>query len=410
MSDSFGRRSLLAGGAAAAGSLAFSGYALAKEGNADTDPPAKPGGAQVAGNERLGTAIIAFDGKHQAGIDSPHQAHLNLVAFNVKDGVSRQGVQNLMRLWTEDSRRLCTGEAPAGSLEPELETNPANLTITCGWGKSFFDKAGITAPEWLGDVRPFERDELDPRWGQTDIVLQICCDDPTTAAHTLRHLARAGSDYTEFVWLQQGFVNANGTLEKGATPRNLFGQVDGTVNPRTEKEYDNQVWIDGGNFADGSAMVVRRIAMNMDTWDEVDRASRETAIGRDLATGAPLSGGSEHDPIDLEARDKYGLRKIAPTSHVARSHHPEQKLLRRAYNYDVPPHDPASTIADSGLVFICFQKDPRKQFEPIQARLDEADQLNTWITHIGSAMYFIPRGTTSGGKGDAYWGQELLRG
>ena len=35
-------------------------------------------------------------------------------------------------------------------------------------------------------------------------------------------------------------------------------------------------------------MVVRRIRMNVDTWEKLDRSSRENAVGRKLDTGAPL--------------------------------------------------------------------------------------------------------------------------
>ncbi len=418
------RRDVLAGGAVVAGSLGLAGCAGAATKATGESAAASTAGSAVGAATSpstatastmaseasaaetpdptvtdMNSAIVPFDGEHQAGIEGTHQRHLNLVGLRLKDGIGKRGIRNLMRLWTEDARALCTGETPAGSLEPEMVTTPASLTITCGWGEAFFEQADIAKPEWLGDVRKYSRDELRPEWGQTDVVLQICADNITTAAHALRHMVRSGVDYAEVAWVQQGFVNA----ERG-TARNLFGQVDGTVNPRTHEEFNDQVWIESGDFSGGSAMVVRRIAMNMDTWEEVDRAGREIAIGRTLSNGAPLGGKEENDPVDLEARDKYGLKVIDPNSHVARAHHETQKILRRPYNYDLAPEP--GQLSNSGQVFICFQKNPREQFEPIQARLDEADQLNTWITHIGSAMYFIPAGTQSG----SYWGKSLLEG
>ncbi|WP_368502600.1 Dyp-type peroxidase [Corynebacterium sp.] len=339
---------------------------------------------------------------------------MNLVGFNLKPGVAARGARALMRLWTEDARRLCTGENPLGSLEPEMAHLPANLTVTCGWGESFFGKVGAAKPEWLGDVRAYKRDELQPEWGQTDLVLQICSDDPLTAAFVMRHMVRAAIDYAEVAWLQDGFGNANGTIEKGSTPRNLFGQKDGTVNPHTDEEFADQVWIDSGAFAGGTAMVVRRIHMNLDAWEMLDRKAREVATGRKLDSGAPMHGTDEFDAVDLDARDEFGLRAIDPASHVARSHppkdHPEQKLLRRPFSYNLPPtgKEPGGPdqLSNAGLIFICFQKDPTQQFEPIQARLDEQDRLNEWITHIGSAMYFVPAGTEGGG----YWGESLIGG
>ncbi|MFW9041484.1 Dyp-type peroxidase [Corynebacterium striatum] len=395
------RRGLLVGGAVAASALVVAGCA---EGSESAVQDAAPDAAPIMGDD-----IVAFDGEHQAGIETPPQAHVALVGFNLKTKTTARGAKALMRLWTEDARRLCTAENPVGSLETELTQTPASLTITCGWGEGFFAKTGAEKPEWLGDVRKYSRDKLRPEWGQTDVVLQICSDDPLTTAFVMRHMTRASSSYAETAWVQQGFGHANGSAAKGETARNLFGQKDGTVNPHTHEEFMDQVWIDEGRFAGGTAMVVRRIHMNLDTWEELDRAAREASTGRKLDTGAPMHGTDEFDPVDLEARDSFGLKAIDPSSHVARAHppkdHPEQKILRRPFNFNLAPSpDNPGELSNAGQIFICFQKDPTKQFEPIQARLDEQDQLNTWITHIGSAMYYVPAGTSGG----SYWGESLL--
>ena len=405
-----GRRELMAGGAVAASALVVASCARGEEADPVSQATSGEKGASVSGAP-LADAIVPFDGEHQAGVQTPSQAHVNLVGFNLKDGAGQRGARNLMRLWTEDARALCTAETPRGSLEPEMTQTPANLTVTCGWGESFFAKIGAQKPEWLGDVRSYTRDKLRPEWGQTDVVLQICCDDQLTASHVLRHMVRSGASYADVAWVQQGFLNANGSLEDGETPRNVFGQKDGTVNPKTDADFVEQVWIEDGPFKGGTAMVVRRIDMNMETWEEVDRNAREISIGRTLDNGAPLSGTEENDPVDLEARDKYGLKAIDPTSHVARAHppadHPEQVILRRPYNFDLAPSpERPGELSNSGQIFICFQKNPREQFEPIQARLDEVDQLNTWITHVGSAMYYVVPGT----QGGTSWGENLLKG
>ena len=230
------------------------------------------------------------------------------------------------------------------------------------------------------------------------MVLQICSDDPLMCAWAMRHMVRAGVDYVATAWVQQGFMNNPAVHREGTTPRNLFGQIDGTVNPHTEEEYDAQVWAKGAaEFEGGTSMVVRRIAMNLDTWEMLDRTSREEAVGRRLDNGAPLSGGEEFTPVDLEARDEYGLPKVDRNSHVARSMapegHPEQKFKRRPYNYNLPPEPGQEQLSNAGLVFIAFQENPDTQFTPVLKRLDEADRLNEWITHIGSAVYWIPPGT-----------------
>lgn len=409
------RRAFL-GAAGTAAAVGSAGAVLAGCGKDGGIPMPNADGPQDTGDGQelpLVDAIVDFDGEYQAGIATAVQAHLNMVAFDIKEGLGLKEMKNLLRLWTEDARRLTQGKNPLGSLEPEMAQVPANLTITCGVGERFFDVIGKAdqRPEWLHDIPEFSLDQLEDRWSHGDIVLQICCDDPTMLAFSTRHMIRSGHNFLDTRWVQQGFLNADGALERGRTPRNLFGQLDGTVNPRTPEERMEQVWIeDGPQWSHkGTCMVVRRIAMNLDTWEILDRESRELSMGRTLDTGAPLTGEHEFDDPDFEATDKYGLPIIDPASHVARSHPPKDKpherLQRRAYNYDLPPEPGSNLMSNAGLVFICFQKNPDRQFTPIQTRLNEQDRLNQWITHIGSSVFFILPGT--GGE-DGYWGQGLL--
>ena len=115
-------------------------------------------------------------------------------------------------------------------------------------GSKFFDLIGKPdlRPEWLAPLPAFSRDKLDDAWGEADIVLQLCADDPTTLAHATRHMIRAGVDYVATRWMQQGFLSAHGAHSAGETPRNLFGLKDGTVNPRSDADFDDIVWIDQG--------------------------------------------------------------------------------------------------------------------------------------------------------------------
>ncbi len=390
------RRGFLAAGAGGVGVTSLSMLSSCAE-QRDAAPQELP----------LRSASIAFDGAHQAGVQQPAQASLNLIGFRLNQGVDAKAIVRLMRLWTEDARRLTAGQNPLGSLEPELTTWPANLTITCGFGPRIFQVAAPhVAPAWLHDIPALSRDQLDPQWGQTDLVLQICCDDPVMGAWAMRHMTRAGVDYVRTAWVQQGFVNAHGATPEGETPRNLFGQVDGTVNPRTDEDFAQQVWINEGPLAGGTSLVVRRIAMHLDTWELLDRRSREEVVGRTLATGAPLTGGDEFTEPDLQARDAYGLPVIDPNSHMARARATGAKILRRPYNYSLPPEPGATELSNVGLIFMAYQQDPDASFTPLLTHLNEADRLNEWITHIGSAVYFIPRGTAAG----EYWGQGLLQG
>lgn len=264
------RRSFLIGATVTTSATALAACSNARPGATDSAES-----SSTEGEAFLATQVVPFDGLHQAGVATPGQALLNLVAFNLRAGVDLAAVRRLMTLWTEDARRLTRGENPVGSLEPELAESTANLTITCGFGPRFFDiiDKKDERPDWLQPLPEFSSDKLEEGWGQSDIALQICCDDPVTLAFATRHMIRSGAAYAETLWLQQGFLNAVGATQKGATPRNLFGQKDGTVNPSTESEYDEYVWIGDDSKAPqwlvgGTAMVVRRINMNLDNWEK----------------------------------------------------------------------------------------------------------------------------------------------
>ncbi|QPK82477.1 Dyp-type peroxidase [Corynebacterium qintianiae] len=408
------RRLFLAGSATAATAASAGALASCSKRDAGGASTSEPPSNSDDTPQPLRDAIVEFDGPHQAGIDTPTQASLNLIGFNLRERADGPAITRLMRVWTADARALCSGETPLGSLEPEMNEWPANLTITCGFGERVFDIAAPgRKPEWLHDIPEFTRDQLEEKWGQTDLVLQICSDDPVMGAWAMRHMTRAGMDYVDTKWVQQGFMNAYGAIPKGQTPRNLFGQVDGTVNPHADEEFAEQVWIDEPEGVAGStSLVVRRIAMNLDEWELLDRASREEAVGRTLDDGSPLTGGDEFAAPDMEATDQYGLPVIDKNSHMARAmppaDHPEQRFKRRPYNYNLPPEPGSGALSNAGLIFIAFQKNPDTQFTPVQARLDEVDRLNTWTTHIGSAVYWVPPGTSSRDGGDEYWGQSVL--
>lgn len=112
------RRGFLAGAGVIAGGSAL--MACAPGAEADKGE----GKASISTASNLATQTVAFDGVHQAGIATPQQANLNLVAFTVRPGVDRAGITRLMRLWTEDARALCAGQTPLGSLEPEMAVSP----------------------------------------------------------------------------------------------------------------------------------------------------------------------------------------------------------------------------------------------------------------------------------------------
>ncbi|MGU3502781.1 Dyp-type peroxidase [Mycobacterium sp. C31M] len=390
------RRRLLTGGAAALAA----GTALTQ-----------CGAAQSATVDGFGTAVEPFHGSHQAGITTVPQAHALFVALDLTPDTGRsprEAITAVLKLWSADAARLTQGRPALADTEPELALRPARLTVTVGLGPTLFDRIGLghKRPPSVIDMPAFRTDRLDPRFGGGEVLLQICADDPMVVAHASRVLLKNVRAMTVQRWRQCGFRNAHGAAASGTTMRNVMGQVDGTANLRTPAEFDRHVWDDGAAqpwFAGGSVLVLRRVRAEMDTWDELDRASKEFAVGRRLDSGAPLTGSRESDVPDLDAQ-AAGIPVIPPNSHIALAHArtDDERFLRRPYNYDDPP--PAGVTTDSGLVFAVYQRDPVRQFIPVQQRLAEADAMNQWITTVGSATFAMLPGVAEGD----WLGQGLL--
>lgn len=276
-----------------------------------------------------------------------------------------------------------------------------------GLGPAVFAVAGLEhrKPFWLRPLPPFAIDRLEPAWSEGDLLLQICADEATTVAHAVRVLCRSVTSLVGVRWVQRGFRNA----AQGQTPRNLMGQVDGTVNIAPETpDFDRLVWDDGAAqpwLAGGSSLVLRRIAMAVDTWDEIAQEGRELTVGRKLGNGAPLTETREFDEPDFAAVDAHGIPVIPQSSHIARAHHTHdgERFLHRGCNYDDAPAP--GQISNSGLLFAAFQRDVDAQYVPVQRRLADFDALNVWTTPVGSSVFVIPPGVPAPG---GYLGQSLF--
>lgn len=345
-----------------------------------------------------GEVTVPFYGRHQAGIDTPPQAFSTLVALDMKPHTDRARMRSVMRMLTDDARRLTQGTPALADTEPELAETPARLTVTFGFGPEFVRRAGAVSPSWLAPLPAFSIDRLEEAYSGGDLLLQVAADEPMTVSHAVRMLLKDTRSFADIRWTQSGFRRAYGTASEGTPMRNLFGQVDETVNPVPgTDDFDAIVWAREGWMAGGTGLVVRRIHMNLDTWDELDRPGREQSVGRTLDTGAPLTGTRASDEPDFAAKDALGFPVIPEFSHLrrARSENTHERIFRRSYNYDEAPV--GTEISDAGLVFVSYQADVTRQFVPIQRRLDELDLLNEWTTPIGSAVFAIPPGCAEGG-------------
>ena len=366
----------------------------------DRTSPAPSGGA----NGITGTETIAFHGAHQAGVETAPQAHSAFIGLDLAPGVDRDGLRRMMRILSEDAARLTQGNAALADSEPELAGAPARLTVTFGFGPGLVARAGGTAPGWLAPLPAFSIDRLEDAWSGGDLLVEIASDDPLTVAHAARMLLKDARRFTTIRWRQDGFRRARGTEQTGTTMRNLFGQVDGTVNPSLgTDDFDTVVWATEGWLAGGTGLVIRRIRMTLDTWDELDRSGREQSIGRTLSNGAPLTGVNETDEPDFTATGAAGFPVIPDFAHMRRAcGDGAERIYRRSYNYDLSPT--GEGVSESGQIFAVYQADVTAQFVPIQRRLDELDLLNQWTIPIGSAVFAIPPGCERGG----YIGETLL--
>lgn len=363
------------------------------------------------------TGPVEFHGTHQAGIVTPAQDRLHFATFDVTTS-KREEIISLLKEWTAAAALMTAGrdigqygavngpgEAPPEDTGEAVGLQPARLTLTIGFGPSFFNRFGLKGkrPAALVDLPHFIGDNLDPNRSGGDIAVQACSDDPQVAVHAIRNLARIGFGTTVVRYSQLGFGRTSSTSKAQTTPRNLFGFKDGTNNLKLEDtaKLEQQLWVQAEDGPDwmvgGSYLVSRRIRMTIETWDRTSLSEQETIVGRGKGSGAPLGKADEFDPIDFEAVPKEAHIRLA---------HPQfnngAELLRRGYNF-VDGSDGLGRL-DAGLFFLAYQRDPRKQFIPIQNQLARSDVMNEYIRHVGSGIFACPAGVKPG----SYWGEKLF--
>ncbi len=417
--DSISRRRLLgtAGAAGAAGLVAGGASAVAADRATRDD-------TGTTALTSIGASAVDFGGqarahgRPQAGILDPHQVHGHLVAFDLAPRADRKAAAALLRRWTQAARALVEGRpADHEDTGSALDAGPASLTVTIGFGRAFFGKVGLTKqlPQALAPLPDFSSDVLDKARSDGDLWLQIGANDGLVAFNALRVLQRVAGNRARVRWQMTGFNRTPGATDKPRTTRNLMGQIDGTNNPKPEEDdFDARVFVPKGGDASspawmggGSYAVVRRIRMLLDTWDHLSLEQQERVIGRRKSDGAPLSGGTETTPVDLEKFTEDGSIAIRGDAHV-RVAAPESNqgaaMLRRPYSYHDGFRDDGQP--DAGLLFIAWQADPMRGFVPVQRKLDRGDGLSRFLRHEASGLFAVP----AAAKPDKYVGQPLLEG
>lgn len=343
------------------------------------------------------SAAVSPFGAHQPGVSRTLPRAVSLLAFTWQGPRTKSRLEALLKQWSTDITALTQGEPAGGDTAPALAL-ASGLTLTLGLGAALFtDELQSLRPDGVADVPAMRHDQLQRRWSGGDLLVHVAADDATTVAHAVRQLTRSAADMAAPLWEQQGFWNAVKPDGSAFTGRNLFGQLDGSGNPQPDSElFDKTVWITDGPWSGGTTLVVRRIRMDLDSYEALNPTRQSDVIGRDVASGGPLSGGKESADVDLGARGDDHALLIAGDAHVRRAHpsvNADRRIFRAGANYSIP----GVNGTENGLIFHSYQRDVAEQFTPIQQNLDEIDALNRFTTAIGSAVFAILPGFREGG-------------
>ena len=386
------------------------------------------GGRASASDGGEGTAVGAdtvdltgrhefYTGARQVGVETPQQRHCVMMTFDLTAS-TQQEFQVLLARWSAGIATMMAGR-PVGAVQPmradgvaddtgeAYDLEPASLTVTLGLGPGVFDERfGLASkrPKLLRPLPSLPSDQLKPALTGGDLCLQACADDPQVAYHAIRDLARMARGVANTRWTVLGFGRASAGRGQ-STPRNLMGFKDGTRNVKSRSDVEEYVWLEDGDDVDwmrhGTYQVVRKIEMDIEIWDSATISTQQRVFGRTKEQGAPLSGGTEFSTPDFTAT---GAHAIDATAHVALAAHENNggvRILRRGYNFTDGINDVGQL--DAGLLFIAFMKDP-DQFVKLQTKLGSSDQLNEYISHIGSGLFAVPPAPAKG----HYIGEKLF--
>lgn len=372
-----------------------------------------------------------FYGETQAGIITPVQDRMHFAAFDLVEGLSRDELIELLSDWTYAASRLtqgldvsASGAFGGGPYMPPDDTGeatgiaPAGLTITFGFGRTMFetadgqDRFGIASqlPADFAELPKMTNDFMVPARSGGDLCVQACSNDPQVAVHAIRNLTRIAVGRAVLHWSQLGFGRSSSTTRAQETPRNLFGQKDGTENILADQteQLSEHVWIGPDSpqswAVGGTYLVARRINMTIEVWDSQQLQEQERVTGRDKREGAPLSGGTEFTAPDFRKRGPDGELLIDERSHVSRVHPDHNdgiRILRRGFNF-VDGNDAQGRL-DAGLFFIAFVNSPAK-FAQLHRSMSRDDLFVEYLKTTGSALFIVPPGITDG----QYIGHQLF--
>lgn len=413
------RRRLLKGMGILSGALAVGGGCPVQA--APDDKSFSPGALSPTARQEA----QPFYGPHQAGITTPQQAAMMLVAFDVL-AADKTDLERLFRLLNQRILFLTKGGKAPLITNPRLppmdsgilgeEIYPDNLTITVSVGTSLFDQRfGLEAlkPLKLQTMTRFPNDSLDARLCHGDLLLQICANTNDTVIHALRDIIKHSPDLLSVRWRREGFISDHAARSKGKeTPINLLGFKDGTGNPDTTSQplMDSILWVTAGQgepawTVGGSYQAARIIQFHVEFWDRTPLREQETIFGRVKHSGAPLGMQNEHDVPDYASDPEGNITPLDAHIRLANPRTPATQsnlMLRRGYSYSAGVSNAGQL--EMGLLFVCYQHDLEKGFLSVQKRLN-GEALEEYIKPLGGGYFFVLPGVSDDKH---YLGQSLL--
>jgi deferrochelatase/peroxidase EfeB len=329
--------------------------------------------AAVAGLGSAGVAATAIgesrrNGVHQPGITDRPSPYLAIAGIDLQSR-RHEDLVRVLRAWTGVAAAL------------QGRGNGAAV-VTFGIGAALFESPGLgldgRRPTALRPLPEFAGDAIDHAASDGDLCVMVTGAGADAVHHGVRALQNATRPLTRLRWKQTGFRPQGAE----ADPRGLLGFRDGTANLETGDAAvaERELWVDDGPqwLHGGTYLVVRRIRLLLDTWDQVSVPAQEAMVGRRRESNRRIDGSMTSHTALASPRRNDGAT-----------------LLRRPYSYDAGVD--GNGLQDSGLVFLGFQRDPWRQFVPIQRRLSESDELNAFSQHVSSALFACPPAVTPGG-------------
>lgn len=369
------RRRLLTTGLAA-GSAAL-GYTVAQSFSGKTVPVEPEASVATASLE------VSPFGDVQPGIvaPDPRQEQLGVLVFKLKDLTRAPEILDQVGQLAVE---LHDGEHLAGLA-------PDGITLTVGVGPRVVRAHLGEETQGAQELPAFLRDELPTDHTNGDLMVQICTNNQSIVALSQQVIERALEQKASLMWSSRGF---RGPLDRGIG-RNLMGFHDGISVPRTQEDLTELVWISSsGPLAGCTIAVVRKMPIDLEGFQKLSVAHQERAVGRERASGRPLSGGELMSDPDIHAKSAAGETSIDVAAHIRRAHPlpsgAKGLMLRRSYSY-------FDSAQDSGLIFVSFQSELRT-FVATQHRMDEMDALMDYTRTTQSGTFLIGPGQQEGKK------------